>query len=45
MESRWFQRKGGIGEYENRGSVLESNGGLGAWGGGGGGGPGSVVPI
>ena len=27
MESRWFQRKGGRGEDENRGCVLESKGG------------------
>ena len=41
MESRWFQRKGGRGEDENRGWVLESKGGLGTWRGGVGGGAGS----
>ena len=43
MESRWFQRKGGRGEDENRGWVLESNGGVGCVVGGGGGGGGWVV--
>ena len=35
---RWFQRKGGRREEENRGWVLESDEGLGACGGGWGGG-------
>ena len=31
VESRWFQQKRERGEDENRGWVLESKGGLGAW--------------